>query len=393
MTLIFTIIFFTAMTALIISGWRAKKESWNNAPIAPEHSKRTLLVMAGGTGGHIFPALAVANAVRAEGWDVVWLGAKGAMETRVVPQHGIDLVTLDITGVRGKGVLKKLSQPWVQTKALLTTVDLIFRRRPDVAIGFGGFTGFPGGLAMRLCWLPLVIHEQNSVAGLTNRVLSKIANRVLFAFPSAFPNRAGSLCVGNPVRDEMTAVALPTERFAGRSGVLKILVVGGSLGAQVFNEQLPQALALIPEHIRPEVTHQSGEKHIETLKANYAAAGVHADCVAFISDMAQAYADADLVLCRAGALTVAELACVGAASILVPFPHAVDDHQTGNAQFLSEAGAGLLLPQTTSSPAYLAKMIQEMTRERCLKMAVAARVLAQLNATAAVVAVIKELAQ
>lgn len=363
-------------------------------------TKRTLLVMAGGTGGHIFPALAVANAVRAEGWDVVWLGAKGAMETRVVPQHGIDLVTLDITGVRGKGWLKKLSQPWVQTKALLTAVDLIFRRRPDVAIGFGGFTGFPGGLAMRLCWLPLVIHEQNSVAGLTNRVLSKIANRVLFAFPSAFPNQEGCQgavaryqCVGNPVRDEMNAVAEPGLRFVGRSGALKLLVVGGSLGAQVFNEQLPQALALIPEHARPEVTHQSGEKHIETLKANYAAAGVNADCVAFIGDMAQAYADADLVLCRAGALTVAELASVGAASILVPFPHAVDDHQTGNAQFLSKAGAGVLLPQATSSPAYLAEMISEMTRERCLKMAVAARVLAQPNATAAVVAVIKELAQ
>ncbi|WP_027468632.1 undecaprenyldiphospho-muramoylpentapeptide beta-N-acetylglucosaminyltransferase [Deefgea rivuli] len=363
-------------------------------------TKRTLLVMAGGTGGHIFPALAVANAVRAEGWDVVWLGAKGAMETRVVPQHGIDLVTLDITGVRGKGWLKKLSQPWVQTKALLTAVDLIFRRRPDVAIGFGGFTGFPGGLAMRLCWLPLVIHEQNSVAGLTNRVLSKIANRVLFAFPSAFPNQEGCQgavaryqCVGNPVRDEMNAVAEPELRFAGRSGALKLLVVGGSLGAQVFNEQLPQALALIPEHARPEVTHQSGEKHIETLKANYATAGVNADCVAFIGDMAQAYADADLVLCRAGALTVAELACVGAASILVPFPHAVDDHQTGNAQFLSKAGAGVLLPQNESNPAHLAQMIQEMTRERCLKMAVAARVLAQPNATAAVVAVIKELAQ
>lgn len=353
--------------------------------------KRTLLIMAGGTGGHIFPALAVAKAMRAEGWDVVWLGAKGAMETRVVPQHGIDLVTLNITGVRGKGWLKKLSQPWVQTKALLTAVDLIFRRRPDVAIGFGGFTGFPGGIAMRLCWLPLVIHEQNSVAGLTNRVLSKIANRVLFAFPSAFPNQAD--CVGNPVRAEIRAVAAPEARFAGRSGALKILVVGGSLGAQVFNEQLPQALALIPEHARPVVTHQSGEKHIETLRANYAAAGVDADCVAFIGDMASAYADADLLLCRAGALTVAELACIGVASVLVPFPHAVDDHQTGNAKFLSDSGAGILLPQPESSPERLAQLIQEMTRERCLAMAIAARGLAQANATAAVVAVIKELAE
>ncbi|WP_297572769.1 undecaprenyldiphospho-muramoylpentapeptide beta-N-acetylglucosaminyltransferase [uncultured Deefgea sp.] len=353
--------------------------------------QRTLLVMAGGTGGHIFPALAVANALRLEGWDVVWLGASGAMETRVVPQQGIDLVTLKITGVRGKGWLKKLSQPWVQTKALLVALNLIFRRRPDVAIGFGGFTGFPGGLAMRLCWLPLVIHEQNSVAGLTNRLLSKIANRVLFAFPSAFPNQAD--CVGNPVRSEITQVAEPAVRFAGRTGPLKILVVGGSLGAQVFNEQLPKALALIAPADRPMVTHQSGEKHLETLRANYAAANVTADCVAFIADMAQAYADADLILCRSGALTVAELACVGAASILVPFPHAVDDHQTGNAQFLSEAGAGILLAQSHSSPEILAQSIQEMTRERCLTMATAARALAQPNATAAVVAVIKELAQ
>ncbi|MBM5572184.1 MULTISPECIES: undecaprenyldiphospho-muramoylpentapeptide beta-N-acetylglucosaminyltransferase [Deefgea] len=353
--------------------------------------KRTLLVMAGGTGGHIFPALAVANAVRADGWDVVWLGAKGAMETRVVPPHGIDLVTLDITGVRGKGLWKKLSQPWIQAKALLTALNLIFRRRPDVAIGFGGFTGFPGGVAMRLCWLPLVIHEQNSVAGLTNRVLAKIANRVLFAFPTAFPNQAG--CVGNPVREEMNTVLEPETRFAGRSGPLKLLVVGGSLGAQVFNEQLPQALALIPEHLRPVVTHQSGEKHIEALKANYAAVGVKANCVAFIADMAQAYADADWVLCRSGALTVAELACVGAASVLVPFPHAVDDHQTGNAKFLSDAGAGILLPQTASSPEKLAQLIQEITRERCLAMATAARVLAQPHATDAVVAVIKELAE
>lgn len=244
---------------------------------------------------------------------------------------------------------------------------------------------------MRLCWLPLVIHEQNSVAGLTNRVLAKIANRVLFAFPAAFPNQAG--CVGNPVRAEMNGVAAPELRFAERSGVLKILVVGGSLGAQVFNEQLPKALALIPEYARPEVTHQSGEKHVETLKSNYAAAGVSANCVAFIGDMAQAYADADLVLCRSGALTVAELACVGAASVLVPFPYAVDDHQTGNAKFLSDSGAGILLPQTESSPDKLAKLIQEMTRERCLSMAKAARVLAQPHATDAVVAVIKELAE
>ncbi|WP_410500006.1 undecaprenyldiphospho-muramoylpentapeptide beta-N-acetylglucosaminyltransferase [Chitinibacter sp. S2-10] len=354
-------------------------------------SKRTLLVMAGGTGGHIFPALAVANAMRDKGWEVIWLGAKDAMETRVVPQHGIDLVALEITGVRGKGLLKKLIQPWVQAKALFAALNLIFRRRPDVAIGFGGFTGFPGGLAMKLCWLPLVIHEQNSVAGLTNKVLSKLANRVLFAFPNAFP-ALKSGCVGNPVRDELKSVATPDERFAGRTGSLKLLVVGGSLGAQVFNEQVPKALALIAPELRPQVIHQAGEKHIEALRTNYAAADVDAECVAFISDMASAYADADLVLCRAGALTVAELACVGVAAVLVPFPHAVDDHQTGNAKFLSDEQAGILLPQAQFSAESLAVLLRQTSREQCLAMANNARRLAKPEATAQVVAVIEELA-
>ncbi|WP_348943827.1 undecaprenyldiphospho-muramoylpentapeptide beta-N-acetylglucosaminyltransferase [Chitinibacter sp. FCG-7] len=355
-------------------------------------SKRTLLVMAGGTGGHIFPALAVANAMRDKGWEVVWLGAKDAMETRVVPQHGIELVTLEITGVRGKGWLKKLSQPWVQGKALLSALNLIFRRRPDVAIGFGGFTGFPGGLAMRLCWLPLVIHEQNSVAGLTNKVLSKLANRVLFAFPNAFAALPAKQCVGNPVRDELKNVPAPAERFAGRTGALKLLVVGGSLGAQVFNEQVPKALAMMPLDARPQVIHQAGEKHIEALRANYAAAGVDAECVAFISDMASAYAEADLVLCRAGALTVAELACIGVAAVLVPFPHAVDDHQTGNAQFLSTENAGILLPQSQLTADSLAALLQQTSREQCLALASNAKRLAKPEATAQVVAVIEELA-
>ncbi|WP_211251712.1 undecaprenyldiphospho-muramoylpentapeptide beta-N-acetylglucosaminyltransferase [Andreprevotia chitinilytica] len=354
-------------------------------------TRRTLLVMAGGTGGHIFPALAVANAVRAKGWDVVWLGAKDAMETRIVPQHGITLETLAITGVRGKGLLKKLAQPWVQFKALCMAFNVIFRYRPDVTIGFGGFTGFPGGLAARLLWEPLVIHEQNSVAGLTNKVLAKIASRVLFAFPSAFPGRNG--CVGNPVRDEITAIAPPIERFANRSGPLKLLVVGGSLGALVFNEQVPKALAMLPENERPQVIHQAGEKHIEALKANYAAAGVNAECVAFIGDMAKAYADTDLVLCRAGALTVSEIACVGAASVLVPFPSAVDDHQTGNAKYLSDAGAGILLPQTQFSAERFAALLQQTNRASCLDMAEKARLLAKPDATERVVAVIESLSE
>jgi UDP-N-acetylglucosamine--N-acetylmuramyl-(pentapeptide) pyrophosphoryl-undecaprenol N-acetylglucosamine transferase len=354
-------------------------------------SKRTLMVMAGGTGGHIFPALAVANELKARGWKIIWLGAAGRMETRIVPEHGIDLITLKIDGVRGKGLLKKLSQPVVQLKALYGAFKVIFEHRPDVAIGFGGFTGFPGGIAMRMLWLPLVIHEQNSVAGLTNKVLSKIANRVLFAFPSAFPSKEG--CIGNPVRAEIQDLALPEARFAGRSGPLKLLVVGGSLGAQVFNEEVPKALALMPSEQRPVVIHQAGEKHIEALRANYAAAGVSADCVAFISDMAEAYANADLILCRAGALTVAELACVGAASVLVPFPHAVDDHQTGNARYLSENGAGLLLAQKEFNAAAFAQLLTQTNREQCLAIATLARGLAKPDATMQVVSVIEELAK
>lgn len=352
---------------------------------------RTLLIMAGGTGGHIFPALAVANALRAKGWKVVWLGAAGKMEEKIVPQTGIPLETLAIGGVRGKGLLTKLMLPLVQLKALIGALRVIYRHRPDVAIGFGGFTGFTGGVAMKLLWLPLVIHEQNSVAGLTNKVLAKIADKVLFAFPSAFPGKDG--CVGNPVRAEISLVAEPAERFVGRSGPLKLLVVGGSLGAQVFNEEVPKALALLAPGDRPQVIQQAGEKHIGELQQNYAAAGVVAECAPFIADMASAYANADLILCRAGALTVAELACVGAAAVLVPFPHAVDDHQTGNAKYLADAGAGILIGQKDFSAEKFAALLKEMTRERCLKMATVARKLAKPDATASVVAVIEELAE
>ncbi|WP_283147554.1 undecaprenyldiphospho-muramoylpentapeptide beta-N-acetylglucosaminyltransferase [Silvimonas soli] len=354
-------------------------------------SKRTLLVMAGGTGGHIFPALAVADAVRQKGWSVVWLGAKGAMETRIVPLHDIPLETLPITGVRGKGLLKKLAQPWVQLRALAGAVNVIFRYRPDVAIGFGGFTGFPGGLATRLLWLPLVIHEQNSVAGLTNKALSHIANRVLFAFPGAFASGKKRACIGNPVRGAILNVPVPAERFAGRTGPLRLLVVGGSLGAKAFNDEVPKALAQLPQEQRPVVIHQAGEKNIDALRTNYAQAGVEAECVAFIADMAAAYADADLVLCRSGALTVSELACVGAASVLVPYPHAVDDHQTGNARYLSDAGAGVLLQQTEFNAARFAALLQQTNRAACLTMAQSARQLARPEATQDVVRVLEEL--
>ncbi|WP_215780221.1 undecaprenyldiphospho-muramoylpentapeptide beta-N-acetylglucosaminyltransferase [Paludibacterium sp. B53371] len=341
-------------------------------------ANKTVMIMAGGTGGHIFPALAVADVLKGRGWQVIWLGAAGGMETRLVPQHGYAIETIRIAGMRKNGLKRWLSLPFMMARALACTTGVILRHRPDIAVGFGGYTGFPGGLMSRVLWKPLVIHEQNSVAGLTNRLLSKIASRTLFAFPGAFPGDDG--LVGNPVRPEIAAVAEPESRFADRSGPLRVLVVGGSLGAKVLNETLPQALALLPQAQRPQVVHQAGVKQIDALKQHYADAGVEADCRAFIDDMAGEYARADLVICRAGALTVAELAAAGVASMLVPLPSAVDDHQTGNARYLSRAGAARLVPQKELTPASLAASLQTLTRDECLEMARNARRLAIVDA-------------
>lgn len=348
-------------------------------------ANRTALVMTGGTGGHIFPALAVADALKAQGWTVVFLGAEGGMETRLVPQHGYPLETLAIRGVRGNGVARWLALPWVMLRALLGAAVVIFRHRPDVSIGFGGYTGFPGGLMTRLLWKPLVIHEQNSVAGLTNRLLSRIATRTLFAFPSAFRQASG--LVGNPVRAALTTLPAPAERFAGRQGVLRLLVVGGRQqgkgGGHRFVQHLrPQAAAQ-----RPVVIHQAGAKSLDALQTRYAEAGVKADCRAFIDDMAAEYAAADMVICRAGALTIAELAAVGVGSVLVPYPHAVDDHQTGNARYLSDAGAAKLWPQTSLNAADLAAYLATLTRADCLAMAEAAHRQALTGAAEKVAAV------
>ncbi|TDR76565.1 undecaprenyldiphospho-muramoylpentapeptide beta-N-acetylglucosaminyltransferase [Paludibacterium purpuratum] len=341
-------------------------------------ANKTVMIMAGGTGGHIFPALAVADVLKARGWQVIWLGAEGGMETRLVPQHGYAIETVRIAGMRKNGLKRWLSLPFMMAAALLRTTGVILRHRPDIAVGFGGYTGFPGGLMSRVLWKPLVIHEQNSVAGLTNRLLSKIANRTLFAFPGAFPGNEGR--VGNPVRAEIAAVAEPDVRFNGREGALRVLVVGGSLGAKVLNETLPSALAMIPAERRPLVVHQAGVKQIDALKQSYADAGIEADCRAFIDDMAGEYAAADLVICRAGALTVAELAAAGVASVLVPLPTAVDDHQTGNARYLEQAGAARLMPQKTLTAEGLAAVLQNTTRAECLEMARRARSLAIVDA-------------
>ncbi|MGH8692084.1 MAG: undecaprenyldiphospho-muramoylpentapeptide beta-N-acetylglucosaminyltransferase, partial [Burkholderiales bacterium] len=282
--------------------------------------------MAGGTGGHIFPGLAVAEQMRAAGWDVVWMGARGGMEERLVPRHGYRTAWIRARAARGKGLLQKLLLPANLLYSFWESARHIRGLKPDVVLGLGGYVAFPGGMMASLLNRPLALHEQNAVAGLANRVLAQISDKVMVAFPGALK---GAEWTGNPVRGDIAAIAPPEERFQGRQGPVRILVVGGSLGAQALNEVLPKALALMRD--RPQVVHQAGEKHLATLQANYRAAGVEGNLVAFIDDMARRYAEADLVICRAGAVTIAELSAGGMASILVPFPHAVDDHQTANA--------------------------------------------------------------
>ncbi|PIQ14078.1 MAG: undecaprenyldiphospho-muramoylpentapeptide beta-N-acetylglucosaminyltransferase [Hydrogenophilales bacterium CG_4_9_14_3_um_filter_59_35] len=365
------------------------------------HASRTLLIIAGGTGGHVFPALAVADYLKERGWKVVWLGTRAGMESRLVPGKGYEMAWVKFAGMRGKGVLRWAALPLMLLLAMWQSAAAIFRIRPDVVLGMGGYTAFPGGLMASLLARPLVIHEQNSVAGLTNRVLACLADRVLVAFPSAF-NNSGDKPIGcrklalercgNPVRADIAALPAPEQRMAGRQGRLRLLVVGGSLGAAALNEAVPQALALIAETDCPEVIHQSGAKNLEKLRANYAAAGVAADARAFIDDMAQMYAWCDVIVCRAGALTLAEVTAAGVASVLVPYPHAVDDHQTGNARFLSENGAAVLLPQTELNAEKLAELLHGFTREKLLAMAQAAKKLAKPEATADVARVCMELA-
>jgi UDP-N-acetylglucosamine--N-acetylmuramyl-(pentapeptide) pyrophosphoryl-undecaprenol N-acetylglucosamine transferase len=347
------------------------------------------MIMAGGTGGHVFPALAVADYLRTLGWRVVWLGARTGMEATLVPQHGYEMAWLRFSGVRGRGLVAKLLLPLNLLVAFWQSLRALRAHRPDVVLGMGGYIAFPGGMMAALAGRPLAIHEQNSIAGLANRVLAGVADRVLVAFPGALPKSA---VVGNPVRAAIARVAPPAERFAGRSGPLRLLVVGGSLGAAALNDIVPRALALLPADARPVVTHQSGAKHLDALRAGYARAGVAANAVAFIDDMARAYADADLVICRAGATTVAELAAVGVASILVPFPFAVDDHQTTNARYLGDAGAGVLVQQRDLAPERLAEILGGLRRERLLVMANLARALGKPDATRAVAEACMELA-
>lgn len=348
------------------------------------------LIMAGGTGGHIFPGLAVAEALRERGWRVHWLGAPDSMESRLVPPRGFALETIAFGGVRGKGVQTLVLLPLKLLRAFWQALQVVRRVKPDVLVGLGGYITFPGGMMGTLAGKPLVLHEQNSVAGMANKVLTGIADRVFTAFPNVFKKAEW---VGNPLRAEFLRQPLPAERFAGRSGPLRLLVVGGSLGAKALNDTVPQALALIPAAQRLHVIHQSGEKQIDALRANYTAAGVLAELTPFIDDTAQAFADADLIVCRAGASTVTEIAAVGAAALFVPFPHAVDDHQTTNARFLVEAGAAWLVPQTEFTPASLAQQLQSLQRDQLLEMALKAKQMEKTEAVAAVVSACEQLAK
>ena len=340
---------------------------------------KTILIMAGGTGGHIFPGLAVAHEMRAAGWEVVWMGARGGMEERLVPPRGYRTAWIRAKAARGKGLVQKLLLPANLLYSFWESARLIRALKPNVVLGLGGYVAFPGGMMASLLNRPLALHEQNAVPGLANRVLSTVSDKVMVAFPRALGSAEWT---GNPVRGEIAAMTPPEDRFRGRTGAMRILVVGGSLGAQALNEAVPKALALLSMPVS--VVHQSGEKHLQALRRNYSDARVDGELVAFIDDMARRYAEADLVICRAGALTIAELSAGGLASILVPFPHAVDDHQTANARFLADKGAALLVPQSEMSAEKLAALIGSLDRPKLLDMAKKARALGKPDAASLV---------
>nr|WP_276208958.1 undecaprenyldiphospho-muramoylpentapeptide beta-N-acetylglucosaminyltransferase [Aeromonas rivipollensis] len=348
------------------------------------------MVMAGGTGGHVFPGLAVADRLKAQGWTIHWLGTADRMEAELVPAHGYPISFIDIQGVRGNGIKRLLVAPYRIVKSVLQARRVLKNIRPDVVLGMGGFASGPGGVAAWLSGIPLLLHEQNAAAGLTNKLLARLAKRVLMAFPGAFAPSARTAVVGNPVRPEV--VALPDPQLRSSSEPLRLLIIGGSLGARVLNEQVPPAVASAGVPI--EVRHQCGKGNRETVAQAYAEQGVEAEVSEFIKDMADAYAWADLVVCRAGALTVSEVAAAGVAAIFVPLPHAVDDHQTRNALTLVDGGAAEFLPQSELTPASLAARLSWLAgrRETLLNMAQAARRVAIIDAAERVADECKRLA-
>jgi UDP-N-acetylglucosamine--N-acetylmuramyl-(pentapeptide) pyrophosphoryl-undecaprenol N-acetylglucosamine transferase len=358
-------------------------------------SARPILVMAGGTGGHVFPALALAQMLREKAIDVVWLGTQRGLEARVIPAAGIPIEWLSVGGLRGKGFLTLLAAPFRLAMALTQALRVMWRHRPVVVVGLGGFVTGPGGVAAWLTGRPLVIHEQNAIAGFTNRCLAHISREVLEAFPNSFGRDVKARAIGNPVREDISAVPPPAERFATRGGVIRILVIGGSQGAARLNSVVPFALARLAGSMSFDVRHQAGERWIEGGRQSYASAGVRADVRPFIEDMAEAYGWADLVICRSGALTVSELAAVGVGAILVPFPAAVDDHQTHNAQYLVREGAAVLIADRALTAERLATELQQLCagRGKLLAMAERARLLAKPNATAELAASCLQLAR
>jgi UDP-N-acetylglucosamine--N-acetylmuramyl-(pentapeptide) pyrophosphoryl-undecaprenol N-acetylglucosamine transferase len=356
---------------------------------------KRVLIAAGGTGGHVFPALAVAKHLRGKGVEVSWLGTRRGLEARVVPESGIPIHWINVGGLRGKGRWAWALAPLRLLVALAQTLLVLLRARPSVVLGMGGFVAGPAGLGAWLLRKPLVIHEQNALPGLTNRWLARLGTQVLEAFPGAFPEQVGAVVTGNPVRSQIVSLPPPAERLAGRAGSIRLLVLGGSQGAQVFNEVVPAALAMMEAAERPEVWHQAGVQHIAQARKRYQQAGLGARLAPFIEDMAEAYAWADLVICRGGALTVSELAAAGVASILVPYPHSVDDHQTRNAQFLAQVQAAIVMPQGQFTASRLRALLQDLvrSRSRLQDMAARARRLAQPQATARVAGVCEDAMQ
>lgn len=339
----------------------------------------TVLIMAGGTGGHVFPALALAKELQSRNCDVQWLGTQRGIEATLVPKANIKLHNVAVTGVRGRGLLALLSAPWQIVKALWAVRQILRKVRPQLVVGLGGYVSGPGGAAARLAGIPLVIHEQNARAGTTNKILARIAQRVLTAFPDVLPKGER---IGNPVRQDIAAIAEPKQRIGQRDGVLRLLVLGGSLGATAINELTPKVIAGIEPSLRPEIYHQSGAKHLADTQAIYEKSAVNARIEPFIDNMAEALAWADLVICRAGALTVTELSAAGVASILVPFPFAIDDHQTANAEWLADNGAAEIRQQSTLKIEDLSELIINFSKDRTalVAMASAARQLAKLDA-------------
>lgn len=348
----------------------------------------TILIMAGGTGGHIMPGLAVADELRQRGWNVYWLGNPNRMEGELVPARGFQLLAMSFAGLRGKGISALLKLPFALLSALADARKAFKQVKPNVVLGMGGYVAFPGSVVAFFSGKPIVLHEQNAVAGTANKVIGKLAKRVLIAFPNALSN---GTVVGNPVRAELLNLPLPAERFAGREGPLRLLVVGGSLGALALNNLIPQAIAQLPLEQRPIITHQSGAAHLELLKNNYQEAGVEANCVAFIDNMANALAEADLLICRAGAMTVAEVAAVGVPALFVPLPGAIDDHQTANARWLADSDAAEVKAQSALSAQWLAEWLTSKDREQLLDMANLARAMALPGATHTIADVCEQL--